>query len=437
MVDRPPIRKRRDSLQDQISAPVYTNDPLPPYISIIKDLIYISYRADKKQARGLLPEGLTPVEAATITLAFWYIGAGWGIADVSVGFFAIAVEEFAAPDTSEAAYFVEAVMSGPSSRLARQHYGPFQPGGVEIAIDADGVIDARMWSEGGGEIVRAIMRPNGPLQPQAANDRYIGRVEDGRLMAAFTTVTGPSRPCEVLSLAFGDTVSPALQALASREVLFAVHSPELLFCWSASESIENLGPANGEQAGRTALLDILDRQAQACAILSIEGTVLHANSEANRLLSRLPPGTGNPLRLSGAVDQAKFRSALADCAVGRLDRGAGRFLLGVGTQTGPLILQLATSDPALAGPGTMLALLADPSERGMLKDPGLLQLLGLTPGEARIAAAVGAGLPPREAAQELGLKESTVRSALKVIFGKLGLARQTDLVRMITRLDLR
>ena len=82
----------------------------------------------------------------------------------------------------------------------------------------------------------------------------------------------------------------------------------------------------------------------------------------------------------------------------------------------------------------MLALISDPMEQGLQRDPGLLRLLGLTPAEARIAAAVGAGLPPREAARSLGLAESTVRSGLKVIFGKLGIRRQTELVKLVMHL---
>ncbi|MDB6136856.1 MAG: hypothetical protein JWM59_5099 [Verrucomicrobiales bacterium] len=174
-----PRRKLRDSLEDAISAPVYTGDPLPPYISIIKDLIYISYRVDKEAAQALLPEGMTCAEGATIALVLLYIGAGWGIADACMGFFAITVEEFSPPDTSEAAFFVAPVMSDPSCRLASEHYGPFQSGGVEISVDNDDIIVARMWSKQGGEIVRATMRANGPLQPSAANDRYIGRAAGG------------------------------------------------------------------------------------------------------------------------------------------------------------------------------------------------------------------------------------------------------------------
>ena len=434
MDDKPrPRRKSRESLADQISAPVYTGAPVPPYMTILKDLIYISYHADADQVRARLPPGLTPVAGATVTLAIMGTGAGFGISDVGIGFFAIVIEEHAAPDTSEAALFVEAVMSQSHCHLGHRHYGPFRPGGTEILFDADGLIHARMWADDGGEIVRATLRPTGPPQPQAANDRYLGRTESGQLMAAFTTVTGPCAPCEVLSLTIAETASPIARALAPSEVLFGVHGPELLFCWSNPDPIEHLSDLTGGLAGRAALLRILDRQARACAILSVDGRVLHGNAAARRLLDRLSPARRDPLRMAVAADQARFLAALTACAFGRREGQGDRLLLRA-ADGGPLILHLMPSDPVLAGPGAVLALIADPMEQQMRQDPGLLQLLGLTPAEARVAAAIGSGLPPRAAAQSLGLAESTVRSGLKVIFGKLGITRQTELVKIVMHL---
>jgi DNA-binding CsgD family transcriptional regulator/PAS domain-containing protein len=433
----PPQRKRRDNLVDQLGAPVYTDDPVPPYISVLKDLIYISYRTDPLAARAVLPPGFTPVSGATVTLAFFRLGAGFGLSDAAVGFFAIAVEEFPAPDTSEAAVFIEAIMSGPSRRLASQHYGRFRAGGTEVRLDPDGIIRARMWADDTGDIVQATLRPTGPLQPQAANDRYIGRDDAGRLVASFTTVNGPDRPCEVLSLTIADTAPSAVRQIAPREVLFGIHDPELLFSWSAPQPPEDLAPNLRDPAGRVALLAVLDQLSRACAILSAEGRVLHANAQAQRLLARLPAGGRDLLHCAGPADQARLRAALKACSAGRPDPQTARFLLRGAAGGGPLLLRLTRSDPALAGRGAVLALLSDPAAQGMVRDPGLLQLLGLTPAEARIAAAVGAGLPPRVAASSLGLAESTVRSSLKTIFDKLGVKRQAELVRLIARLDLR
>ena len=52
-------------------------------------------------------------------------------------------------------------------------------------------------------------------------------------------------------------------------------------------------------------------------------------------------------------------------------------------------------------------------------DPSVVRdVLGLTLGEARVAALVGHGLPPREAAAKLGITEETARTALKRVFSR-------------------
>jgi DNA-binding CsgD family transcriptional regulator/PAS domain-containing protein len=67
-------------------------------------------------------------------------------------------------------------------------------------------------------------------------------------------------------------------------------------------------------------------------------------------------------------------------------------------------------------------------------DPTLVRdLLGLTLGEARVAALVGSGLAPKTAAERLGLAETTVRTVLKRVFSKVGVARQGELVALLSR----
>ncbi len=70
-------------------------------------------------------------------------------------------------------------------------------------------------------------------------------------------------------------------------------------------------------------------------------------------------------------------------------------------------------------------------------DPALLRdALGLTLGEARLAALVAAGISLQKAAVQLGIAESTARFVLKRVFGKLNIHRQTDLVAKVAALNL-
>ena len=76
--------------------------------------------------------------------------------------------------------------------------------------------------------------------------------------------------------------------------------------------------------------------------------------------------------------------------------------------------------------------LDEPADPAVVRD-----VLGLTLGEARMAALVGAGLPPKEAAQRLGISEGTARTVLKRVFSKVGVSRQSELVAVLAKLVLR
>jgi DNA-binding CsgD family transcriptional regulator len=65
------------------------------------------------------------------------------------------------------------------------------------------------------------------------------------------------------------------------------------------------------------------------------------------------------------------------------------------------------------------------------------RLFALAPAEARVAALVGSGLSPRQAAEKLGISEGTVRTTLKHVFTKVGVSRQSELAVLLTKLTLR
>jgi DNA-binding CsgD family transcriptional regulator len=71
-------------------------------------------------------------------------------------------------------------------------------------------------------------------------------------------------------------------------------------------------------------------------------------------------------------------------------------------------------------------------------DPSIVRdLLGLTLGEAKIAAMIGAGLSPKDAAEKLGIKEDSARTVLKTVFSKTGTSRQSELVALLAKLVVR
>lgn len=86
------------------------------------------------------------------------------------------------------------------------------------------------------------------------------------------------------------------------------------------------------------------------------------------------------------------------------------------------------------GPVAALALIVDTGQRGRV-DSGLLTgALGLTPTEAEVATLLAEGLTPRQAGVSSGRGEGTIRWHLHRIFGKLGIERQAQLVRVVRTL---
>jgi DNA-binding CsgD family transcriptional regulator/GAF domain-containing protein len=84
-----------------------------------------------------------------------------------------------------------------------------------------------------------------------------------------------------------------------------------------------------------------------------------------------------------------------------------------------------------------IVLVIDPGSGGPADPSVVRDVLGVTLGEARVAALIGAGLPPREAAQKLRITEETARTALKRVFSKVGVSRQSELAVLLTKLVFR
>jgi DNA-binding CsgD family transcriptional regulator len=82
----------------------------------------------------------------------------------------------------------------------------------------------------------------------------------------------------------------------------------------------------------------------------------------------------------------------------------------------------------------LIVLVIDPSSRENLDPAVIRDLFGLTLGEARVAALIGAGLTPRAASEKLGIAEDSIRTVLKRVFAKTGVGRQNELTALVTRL---
>jgi DNA-binding CsgD family transcriptional regulator len=189
-----------------------------------------------------------------------------------------------------------------------------------------------------------------------------------------------------------------------------------------------------QPAREAAYLALIGELGLGAVALRPDGTVLFANAIAQSF-------AGDGLAFAeGRV----FPSAveLHDALIGlqaAADAGRGMLPIALPRPSGrkPLIVQ-AFPMRATAG-----GLAEEPLHFLLITDPGreksdpirALQLLGLTPAEARIAALVGSGLSPREAAELAGNSEGTVRTTLKQVYEKLDIGRQSELARLVARLE--
>lgn len=134
------------------------------------------------------------------------------------------------------------------------------------------------------------------------------------------------------------------------------------------------------------------------------------NSELRRLLARASPSDGTT-GVGGAL---------------KITRGDHRT---------PLVLEIHPgAQPDDSWRLGALVLIVDPASRPRV-DPALLtRFLGLTPRESVVAAAVASGRTVAGTANELGCAENTVRTHLKQVYRKLGICKQTELVRAVLSL---
>ena len=75
----------------------------------------------------------------------------------------------------------------------------------------------------------------------------------------------------------------------------------------------------------------------------------------------------------------------------------------------------------------------DPNHRVRPAKELLEKLYGLTPAEARVAVQLSNGAPLQEVSDKLGVSRNTLKTQISGLYGKLGINRQSDLVRILAQ----
>jgi DNA-binding CsgD family transcriptional regulator/PAS domain-containing protein len=172
----------------------------------------------------------------------------------------------------------------------------------------------------------------------------------------------------------------------------------------------------------------------AAFLLDERGKVVRATAAAERALGALGIKSG---RLCAQDPSA---NAALQAAISRAIKPSGAVAGLVRVPAGDACLQLIVSPLSRArrflAPFEAAAIvhLIDPAAVKPVDGSAIAELFGLTPAEARLAAALAGGDSLAEAAASYGVSIGTVRTQLKSIFGKMGINRQQDLILRLSSL---
>lgn len=406
--------------------------PPPPYQVGGVHLKHVGIRFAPGVARRLLPPELDPVDSESGLISVYSTASGSGIGAFSSFFAAVAVKGFDAPDGSPAHYIAAGHYSGVGNAFMRRHYNTNVTEGSSRQF-AEGELSFGVGSADDTELLRIVLRPApGDTMPAAGVRNYLGRHPESGTCVFPIAFSGHIASAEPVSVEISDLAPEITRLARPAELVFAFECTGLSLTYGLPQRIESGGL--DIRASQAALLDGFAHGGRAAIIVSPTGEVNVISDSARRLLGDGLGIAAGRLVATHRDDQRSLEALLADTAG---HPGMQRSPISVQRHSGhPLILDAVPIGDTLTGRPALLLLLNDPAYESTGTSGLSLQLLGLTPAEARIAELVGSGLSPRETAGAVDNSEGTVRTSLSRIYSKLGINRQAELARLVSRLEM-
>jgi len=194
-----------------------------------------------------------------------------------------------------------------------------------------------------------------------------------------------------------------------------------------------------------ALLDSFENVDEGVILLDNAGRAIHISAKADSIL-RAGDGiglNGNGLMIADASAQQSYQTILAGFLDGSMSadlQPGGDVLVRRLSGRSPYILRVrrlpprSIYDPAGLVPAAVV-FLSDPEQETTIEAVRIAAVFGLTEKEAELVAALYAGCSLREHAAERGIRISTVRFHLYQAMAKMGVRRQTDMIRRLSRLS--
>ncbi|WP_150294040.1 helix-turn-helix domain-containing protein [Sphingobium estronivorans] len=193
------------------------------------------------------------------------------------------------------------------------------------------------------------------------------------------------------------------------------------------------------QAERDALSATVSGMSVGRILVDSDGQVLEANPPA---LSILEQRDGLSLSRGALVlDDPRKSKQLHDLirknAEGAFEpaaRGSARTMMidrPSGRESISLLVRSGSSGGQMTMRQTALIHLVDPAQPRVPVIEALIQLFDLTPAEAKVALSLSNGNSIAETAQASSISTNTIRSHVRSIFAKMGVNRQSDLIRTV------
>jgi DNA-binding CsgD family transcriptional regulator len=185
----------------------------------------------------------------------------------------------------------------------------------------------------------------------------------------------------------------------------------------------------------SATIQALDQLAAAIIVIGPDGRVVDLNSTAEHIVQA---GDGLVIRNGrlGAlrsIDQARISAAIDSATTTQGVRAASREILVARREGRPsYVLTVAPMNSGIADHVEPLAivLVVNPEWRVPSAD-AIVRTFGLSPAECRLAMALMQGKRMNDIARTFGVEITTIRTQLSSILKKVGVQRQSDLIRVL------
>lgn len=410
-------------------------EALPPYHVRSVDFLFILTEFESTAAQQALPPALQLHSTQPGFLSLYSAPSGWGLSPYTAFFAAVPVRGHDSPDGSCGYFMAEGFYSGRAGPIMHDNYNTRLVPGF-----------SRQWRQ--GDVLHGEAGPNNtpvvdislrPALPQPATPltvgvhHYLGERRDGDLNIYSVAYSGEFFPAADVEVKFRVEASPLLRSLQPVSFPYASCIPFAPLTFSPPRPISTSASEMAVETARMSLLDVLARLGRAAAIVRQDGRVLFLNGEAEALLSGAV--REGRLRTWRHNEQRDLDRALAHALEQGPSSLAEPIALAKPGADAPILAQAMPVGRALVGELAALILFSDLAGRNATDPVTALELLGLTRSEARVAALVGEGKSLREAAEALAITENTARSALQLVYGKLMIGKQSELARIVARLD--